>query len=373
MPDSALIVNVDDNEPARYVKNRVLSGAGFVVLDAATGGEALELFTKNAPDLMLLDINLPDISGIEVCRKVKSSPEGASVIVLQISATATASRHATVSLNSGADAYLAEPVDPEVLIATVRALLRARAAERSLAFANLRLEVVNRELQKSNESLEQFAAVASHDLQEPLRTVTVFLDLLVRSADARLTDQERQYVQTVVGGARRLRKLILDLLQFAQLGQATATAAAVDLNAVFSWAKENLRESIAESSASVTAEAIPRVVGDEILLRHVLQNLIGNAIKYRRPEASPKVHIRAVENDTEWVIRVEDNGMGIEPAYWHSIFLPFKRLHGRNIEGTGIGLAVCRRAVEAQGGRIWVESTFGSGSTFFFTLPIVRE
>ena len=373
MLNSAVILNVDDSEPARYAKNRILSRAGYVVIDAATGSECLELFKKNAPDLVLLDINLPDMNGIEVCQKIKSAPEGSSVIVLQISATATDAVHATTALDSGADAYLAEPVDPDVLVSTARALIRIRSTERSLAIANLRLEAVNQELLKSNESLEQFAAVASHDLQEPLRSVIIYLELLVRSADSRLTAEERKFAQTAVTGAQRLKALIHDLLQYAQIGKEPARPIRVDLNAIFSWAKENLQEAISESKACVTSETLPQVLGDEILLRHVVQNLIGNGIKYRRPEVIPSVHICAVPTDTEWVIQVEDNGIGIEQMYWHSIFLPFKRLHGSDVEGTGIGLAVCRRAMDAQGGRVWVESTPGKGSTFFFALPVVHD
>ena len=292
--------------------------------------------------------------------------------MLQISATATAAPHATAALNSGADAYLAEPVDPDVLVATVRALLRLRTAERALALANSRLEAVNCDLQKSNESLEQFAYVASHDLQEPLRTVTTFASLLERSLGSRLTGEEQQYVEYIVGGANRMRMLIDDLLHYSQIGQSHSASASVDLNAVFAWAKENLRELIAQSGAEVTAENLPVVHGDEAQLCHVVQNLIGNAIKYRRDEATPRVHFTASMKDGRWVIRVEDNGIGIERQYWDYVFIPFKRLHGRDIPGTGIGLAVCRRVIEAHGGRIWVDSTFGKGSTFSFTLPAVR-
>src|SRR3954467_6130387 len=130
------ILNVDDNEPGRYAKGRVLSRAGFTVYEAATGGDALSFIARQTPDLVLLDINLPDVSGIEVCRQVKSGPSGASTIVLQISATAVSPPHATAALDNGADAYLTEPVDPDVLVATVNALLRVRKAERELSAAN---------------------------------------------------------------------------------------------------------------------------------------------------------------------------------------------------------------------------------------------
>jgi signal transduction histidine kinase len=369
MPDPAVIINVDDNEPSRYARSRILSHAGFVVYDAATGAGCLELVEKREPDLVLLDINLPDLNGIEVCRTLKSSPGGASVIVVQISATATMAPHATEALNSGADAYLAEPVDPDVLVATVRALLRLRAAERALTLANSRLEAVNCDLKKSNESLEQFAYVASHDLQEPLRTVTTFASLLERSLGGRLTGEEQQYVEYIVGGANRMRTLIDDLLHYSQIGQSPAATASVDLNAVFAWAKENLRELIAQSGAELTSENLPCVRGDEAQLCHVFQNLIGNAIKYRNPDVTPRVHFAASLKDGRWLVRVEDNGIGIEREYWDYVFIPFKRLHGRDIPGTGIGLAVCRRVIEAHGGRIWLDSTFGKGSAFSFTLP----
>lgn len=370
MPQSAVIINVDDNEPARYVKRRVLERAGFNVIDAATGADCLALFADHSPDLVLLDINLPDANGIDVCRELKSSHYGASVIVVQISATATQASHATEALNSGADAYIAEPVDPDVLVATVRAMLRLRNAERALADANTRLETVNRDLQKSNESLEQFAFVASHDLQEPLRTVATFAGMLKRALGSRLGEEEQQYLQYIVSGATRMRRLIDDLLHYSQISQSASVSAEVDLNEVFAWANEDLRELIGETSAIVSAEKLPNVLGDEAQLRHVFQNLIGNAIKYRRAGVLPNVHFRGVRDNTCWVIQVEDNGIGIEPRYWNSIFAPFKRLHGFDIPGTGIGLAVCRRVVDAHGGRIWVESKVGQGSTFSFTLPV---
>ena len=368
-PSAATIINVDDNEPGRYAKGRILSRAGFTVHDAATGADALTLLNSHSPDLILLDINLPDVNGIEVCRKIKSSPAGASVIVLQISASATAAPHATAALNSGADTYLAEPVDPDVLVATVKALLRLRRAERELSAANARLQVVNRELARSNEDLQQFAFAASHDLQEPLRTITTFTSLLKRTAASKLTGNESEYLEYIADGSGRMRALIDDLLKYSQVGNNPNSTASVDLDGVVKWTLENLRESIAASDASVQSDSLPLVAGNEAQLRHVFQNLIGNAIKYRRPGIAPLIRLAALRDGADRTICVRDNGIGIEPRHLQAVFAPFKRLHGREIPGTGIGLAICRKIIEAHGGRIWVDSVPGEGSAFCFSLP----
>jgi signal transduction histidine kinase len=369
---SAVLINVDDSQPARYARGRVLTLAGFTVYEAATGAQALRAVERYSPDLVLLDVHLPDLDGIEVCRRLKASDDSASVVVLQISASATQSALATAALNSGADGYLSEPVDPDVLVATVRALLRLRRAERGLMAANARLHTLNRDLKRSNEDLQQFAFMASHDLQEPLRTVTSFASLLERSAGTRLQGAELEYLQHIVQGSQRMRLLIEDLLEYSQAGQKMA-AASVDLNHALKWVLENLRELIAETHACVTSEELPVISGDTGQLRHVLQNLIGNAIKYRKPEVAPIIRVTADRERGDWVIRVQDNGLGIESEYSELIFAPFKRLHGSDIPGTGIGLAMCRRVIEAHGGRIWIDSTPGIGSTFSFTLPATGE
>jgi light-regulated signal transduction histidine kinase (bacteriophytochrome) len=317
--------------------------------------------------LVLLDVNLPDVSGIEVCRTLKSAD--VSVIVLQISASATAAPYAIAALNSGADAYLTEPVDPDVLIATVRALLRLRTAERDLAAANKLLESANRDLKRSNDDLQQFAFVASHDLQEPLRTVSSFAELLELAAGTRLTPAEQQYLRYIVKGADRMRTLIQDLLHYSQVGQKPSASEPVRLGVILDWAIENLRELIADTGAEIHANELPLVAGDESQLGHVFQNLLANALKYRRNGVAPRIQIGAARDDVNWVIRIDDNGIGIDQRYWGLIFAPFKRLHGQDIPGTGIGLAVCRKVIEAHGGRIWVESRAGEGSSFFFTLP----
>lgn len=370
MAGREIIINVDDHEPARYAKTRILARAGFTVYDAANGNDTLRLIAQHGPDLVLLDVNLPDLSGMEVCRRIKSAPNGNSVIVLQISASAITPPNAAAGLNCGADAYLIEPVDPDVLVANVKALLRLRKAERELFSANERLKSLNKELRRSNEDLQQFAFAASHDLQEPLRSVMSFASLLERTATEKLTADERQCVRYIAEGANRMRALIDDLLRYSQVGQRPASIQNVDLNAVFRAARENLYERIAESEATVTCDPLPAVSGDEAQLGQVFQNLIGNAIKYARPSVRPFIHVSADTDKENWLVHVRDNGIGIERDYLDLVFVPFKRLHTKKISGTGIGLAICRKVIEAHGGRIWVESVAGEGSTFSFSLPI---
>ncbi len=378
MATSAVILNVDDNEPNRYWRHRVLTEAGFTSYNAATGRETLDLAALHRPDLVLLDINLPDISGIEICRRLKATPSHASTLVLQISASATSAPHATEALNSGADGYLAEPVDSTVLVATIRALLRMRTAEQQLQesnaalhHANSNLATANRDLLQSNQDLQQFAYFASHDLQEPLRQVTNFVQLILQSAADRLTPEERNYLNFVVEGSERMDHLIRALLSYSQLGHGEhAPYSEVDLNAVVHRVIAESRDHLEENGGIVTVARMPPVIGDPVQLGDVFQNLIVNAIKYRRQKPLRIDFSAALENPHQVRISVRDNGEGINPAYHELIFLPFKRLHGREIPGTGIGLAICRRIVEVHGGRLWVESIPGEGSTFHVCLPV---
>lgn len=379
MASPDVILNVDDNEPNRYWRNRVLVDAGFKVYNAGTGKETLALAELHHPDLVLLDINLPDIDGIEVCRRLKAAQHHASLLVLQISASATTAPHATEALNSGADGYLAEPVDSTVLIATINALLRLRRAEQELQDANIALNKangslvsLNRDLLQSNQDLQQFAYFASHDLQEPLRQVTNFVQLILLTAKERLTDEEQRYLTFVVEGSERMEHLIRALLSYSQLGHGAHTAPSdVDLSVVAEQVIADLRDRMEESGATVNVASLPRVKGDPVQLADVFQNLLVNAIKYRRQTQPLKLDIScASKNQHEVQISVRDNGQGIDAAYHDLIFLPFKRLHGREIPGTGIGLAICRRIIEVHGGKLWVESKQGEGAVFHFSLPL---
>ena len=244
--------------------------------------------------------------------------------------------------------------------------------------ADLEQEVAERkraeeELARSNRELQQFAYVSSHDLQEPLRMISSFVQLLERRYKGKLDQDADEFIGFVVEGTSRMQRMIQDLLTFSRVQSRGVVFAPVDANQVFEKTVFSHQMMIKEAGAVVTKDELPTVMGDETQLSQLFQNLIDNAIKFRRAEETPKVHISAQRKGNDWEFSVQDNGIGIDPQYFDRIFIIFQRLHAREAyEGTGIGLAVCMRIVERHGGRIWVESEPGRGSIFHFTLPAVK-
>lgn len=237
------------------------------------------------------------------------------------------------------------------------------------------LRRTNEELRRANEDLDQFARSASHDLQEPLRSISIYSELLRRQIGASLEPEAGRYLDYLTQGAARMEALIRDLLAWSAAsgtpGKASGFAdARADANDAFEAALLNLRTSVQDTSAVVTRGNLPGVPILPVHLSQVFQNLIGNAMKYRRADESPRIHVDAVRSQTMWRFSVSDNGIGIDDKYTQQIFGVFKRLHTtEEYSGTGMGLAICQKFVERAGGRIWVESQPGRGSTFYFTLP----
>jgi PAS domain S-box-containing protein len=235
------------------------------------------------------------------------------------------------------------------------------------------LHAAHEELKRSNAELEQFAYVASHDLQEPLRMVASYTQLLGRRYEAKLDQDAREFMSYIVDGATRMKQLIEDLLAYSRVGTKGQEFKPVALEAPLRRALFNLRTGIEEAGAAVTYDPLPTVQGDEVQLGQLLQNLVGNALKFRS-NSVPRIHLAVTDSPQEWTIEVRDNGIGIEPQYFERIFMVFQRLHNKGeYPGTGIGLAICKKVVERHGGRIWVESRAAQGesqgSSFFFTLP----
>jgi light-regulated signal transduction histidine kinase (bacteriophytochrome) len=235
--------------------------------------------------------------------------------------------------------------------------------------ANWALARQTEELSRINSELERFAHLASHDLKEPLRTVSSFVSLLSKKYHGQLDADAHDYIGYAVEATTRMEQLILDVLAYCRVGSQRTAIGMVNLNVLLSTVLDNLKTAIAESGATVTHDSLPTVGVNETEFLQVFQNLISNAVKYHGKER-PRVHIGGTRRPQDWLFSVQDNGIGIDPRYADRIFEIFQRLHARDeYSGTGVGLAICKKIVHSHGGRIWVESQLGHGATFYFTLP----
>ncbi|MGH6973496.1 MAG: PAS domain-containing protein, partial [Stellaceae bacterium] len=259
---------------------------------------------------------------------------------------------------------------PLYMIGTIRDVTQRHAMDEEIRRKSIEIQERNQELQRSNAELEQFAYVASHDLQEPLRMVASYCQLLQRRYNEKLDKDANEFIGFAVEGANRMQRLINDLLSYSRIGRKGGDPAPFEFADAVSGALANLKAAISDSGAIVNVGTLPRVVGVRMQLTQLMQNLVGNAIKFHREGVTPTITVSATAEGAMSHIVVEDNGIGIEPQYLERVFLIFQRLHERNkYPGTGIGLAIAKKVIEYHGGRIWIESTPGQGSRFHFTLP----
>ena len=261
---------------------------------------------------------------------------------------------------------LQEIGDEMVMLVVVRDITERKQVEKELEKSKL-------ELEQSNTDLERFASIASHDLREPLRAISGFASLLLKRCRGQLDASAEEYINYILDGTKRLQELIDALLMYSRVGTKAKAFGPADCEEILEGVTSNLTVAIEESAAVITHDPLPRVVGDRAQLEQLFQNIISNAIKFGG-STRPEIHIGLVRRNDEWQFSVKDNGIGIEAQHQERIFDIFQRLHTQGeYPGTGLGLAICKRIVERHGGRIWVESELGSGSTFFFTIPVHEE
>jgi len=370
--DSKLRVLVVEDDPAdAELTLRELRRGGFDVCSEVvqTPEQFLARIRANCPQVVLADYNLGQWRGMEALEILRR--EGLDVPLILVSG-ALGDVTAVECIKQGATDYVLKDSLARLPVSIRRALRDQRQRElRQRAEKNLARKV--EELARSNRELEQFAYVASHDLQEPLRMVANYTQLLAERYRGKLDEQADKYIHYAVDGATRMQTLIQDLLNFSRVGRQGPRLKRTDCNAVVEKTLKNLETAIKESSAVVNYDRLPVLMADSSQLVQLFQNLIGNALKFRRPE-TPSIHVNAEKNNNEWVFSVTDNGIGIAPEYFEDIFVIFKRLHTRvEYPGNGIGLAICRKIIEQHGGRIWVEPRPEPGSSFKFTLPIREE
>jgi signal transduction histidine kinase len=377
-----LILVVDDNETSRYNKERVLSRAGYVIRTSADGLDCLRQVSEHKPRVVVLDVQLPGLDGWEVCTRIKEDPATSSTLVLQVSATYTSKADTVRALEGGADGCLTEPIEPAVLVATVRSLLRVRAAEDSLRAALARekrarssAEAAHAAVEAANRSKDEFLATLSHELRSPLGTVLTWTSLLrsTRPDEAHLA----RGLEVIERNVRLQMKLIDDLLDVSRIvsGKMWLEMGPVELDTVVAAAITNLRPA-AEAKGirleSIIDSTIGSIRGDATRLQQVVQNLLSNGIKFTPRSGTVRVVVRNDGGQAE--VEVSDTGKGIEPAVLPTIFERFQQADPSTTRaegGLGLGLAIVRHIVELHGGTVEARSPgLGGGTTVTVRLPI---
>ena len=425
--ENTINILIVDDEPSNLLAlEAVLGDLGYNLVKARSGEEALRCLIRLDFAVILLDVLMPGMSGFETATLIRQRGRSRYTPIIFLTAVGKTEAEMFEGYAVGAIDYLFKPFHPEVLRSKVSALvdlylktqqvhslnveISRRAAElesvnlmlrnenetRKRAEEDLRrseeelkefnasleaqvldrtaaVEERSRQLLRSNEELQQFAYVASHDLQEPLRTIISYLQLLEMRHKDQFNAESREFMDFVVKASKHMRDLILGLLEYSRVSSQRKSFQRVDCGSVVGMVLDNLKTSVAEKSAVVECETLPEVYGDPLLLELLFQNLIGNALKFcgNRP---PQVRVGAERKEGEWLFWVKDNGIGIDAQYFERIFVIFQRLHSReDYPGTGLGLAVCKKTVERHGGRIWCESELNKGSSFYFTIPVLQE
>jgi signal transduction histidine kinase len=347
----------------RALRKHNFEVSAWIVQDEAGFTQALR---SHCPDIVLADFNLPNWTGMAALDVLRR--EGLDIPMILVSG-AVGDMNAVDCIKRGATDYVLKDGLAR-LPEAVRRALEERELRQSRRQAEQDLARKVEELARSNADLEQFAYVASHDLQEPLRMVTAYTQLLAERYRGKLDADADKFIGYASEGAMRMQVLIQDLLAFSRVGRSGSSNESIDCNTVMQEVLQALSAAVEESGAVISYPQLPQIQGDRTQLGQVFQNLIGNAIKFRGKEA-PKISVQAENKDEQWCFEVSDNGIGIPPENSGHVFEVFYRLHARSeYPGNGIGLAICKKIIERYGGRIWVESQGGSGSHFKFTLPV---
>jgi two-component system NtrC family sensor kinase len=394
----ARILAIDDSPAYLYFIERELRRDNYIVETALGPEEGMKKLAGESYDCVLVDFEMPGSNGPEVCRHIRGMGDDTNPqIVLIMLSSHEDKEHMQMGFDAGADDYISKSADTAVIRARVGALLRRKslveqnrrifdelregelkavraqaareAAELRAQMAD-RLAAANAKLEEANRGLEEFAYSMAHDLQEPLRMIGISSQMLQRGYAGEVNPKAQEFLTMMVNGVARMDTFIRDLLNYVRAvsSEEGVPRAAADLNAVAASVLQNLDGARLESGSEITVHPLPTLVVEETRIQQLLQNLIANAIRYRRDDEPCRIEVSAEQRKGEWLFSVADNGIGIDPKDAERVFQPFKRVD-RGKSGTGLGLAICRRIVEQHGGRIWVESERGKGSTFRFTLP----
>lgn len=381
------ILIVDDEASNLLALEAVLDGMEIQLVRAYSGKEALRHLLRDDFAVILLDVQMPGMDGLETAAMIRERALSRYTPIIFLTAAGRTETEIFRGYEMGAVDYLVKPLIPEILRQKVRVMvdlfrmnveikrlnlelqetnvdLESRVRDRTAA-----LEAQSLELARSNQELAQFATAASHDLQEPLRTLSTYLQLLGKNNWGRLSADDQEIFGVVLDSARRMRQLIIDLLAFSQIGAGDRKTGQVDCGTLVEKVLDQIKEMVKERGAKISVGPLPVLNAEAVLLGQVFQNLIGNALKFQKGGA-PVVEVSARHEQEGWVFGVRDEGIGIAPEHSGKIFELFGRLHARDdYPGNGLGLSLCKKVVERHGGSIWLDPAPGKGSTFYFSIP----
>jgi signal transduction histidine kinase len=357
------ILIVDDRKENLLATEKVLKPLRANIFKASSGNEALSLMLRVRFAVVLLDVQMPEMDGFETAMLMQEHESMQATPIIFVTAISKEEKYATQAAEIGAVDYIFKPINPDILKSKVRVYL-------DLFVQREQILKLNEGLRQSNEELERFAYICSHDMQEPVRMMNSYSKILEEHCGDALDDAARKYLRFISGNAHRMQKMIQDILTFSRIGREEISVEKVDCNQL---ANETLREFetvIAKTGARVVFDDLPIIDTSPTLIRVLLQNLIGNALKFQSGDRTPEVTVRAECDGTGWRFHIRDNGVGIDPAFSDNVFTIFKRFHRKEeFPGTGIGLSTCQKFVQLHGGTIGFESKPGEGSNFFFTVP----
>jgi len=370
------VLLVDDKKENLLALELVLGKDQYNFVEATSGREALRVLLKEHNfAIILMDVHMPLLDGFETAKLIRESEKLKNIPIIFLTANHDKPDSVFKGYETGAVDFMIKPIVPEILAAKVSVFAdlfrKTRVLEqqkKNLLALNKELEKNTQEIRRSNDELEKFAYVASHDMQEPLRTIVSYLQLIQEKLDNNMDKETEQYFNYVIGAGYRMRDLITGLLEYSRISRADRPLEPVDFNTVLNEVMNNLGTSITESKANIVSDKLPVLNSNHLQMVQLFQNLIGNAIKFSGQQ-EPKIKISYTVNNGTYQFAVKDNGIGMDPKYNERIFEIFQRLHPLGeFSGMGIGLAICKKIVERSGGKIWVDSVPGKGSTFYFTL-----
>jgi two-component system, sensor histidine kinase and response regulator len=361
------VLLVDDRPENLLALEELLAEPDRNIIRASSGNEALRLLLKHDVALVLLDVQMPEMDGYETAQLMRGAEPTRSVPIIFLTAGDRGEERAFRGYEVGAVDFLYKPINPQLLRNKVEVFVQLHRRNDELRGLNDALERTSAALREKISDLENVNRTLSHDLRAPLRSVRAFAQLLDESIGDKLEGETRHFMDKILNASERMGRMLDDLYALLRLSAAEESFPRTDCGAVLRDVLEDVRGDLESTRAEVTQDALPTMRANPLLLGQIFQNLITNAIRFRSGDRV-SIHVSAEEQQGGWRFGVRDDGIGIPADAQERIFELFNRLGGDGLPGTGVGLALCKRAVEKHGGRIWVESALGQGSTFYFTI-----